>query len=322
MSLPTIKKIFLLSCLVFSSAYADININDNIYQNCILDNNGIMYGCTAREEPILGTLEFSQRKDIKFKYKIDYNYSCNANRLTNINIVSESDNLTLGNFRYLGGTIEGEANGRLVIKDLSPMNTRRAKYNAACKLEIIKIEQDLSASSILGLKRDICTMQSLNYSYYQSRIVSDLSQSLRNNIGTLSSDQLNRELSYLKSNLDFMKRQTSSREAKQQIDNIIGSNNNPLVGTINYIMAKSSTWEMGSYQKISNMNILYNNMQNILTSMRDRVENNIKNIYDSNKDISLIKQFPSVPELFDNLMFEYRTLIGEDTSKNIQAECQ
>lgn len=317
-----IKKVFLLSCLVFNSAYADININDNIYKNCILDNNGILYGCSAREEPLAGISSFEQRKDIKFKYKIDYNYSCNANRLTNISIVSEADNLTLGNFKYLGGTIEGEANSRLIIKDFSPSMTRRAKYNAACKLEITKIEQDLSPSSILGLKRDICTMQSLNYSYYQSRIVSDLSQSLRNNVGTLSSGQLNRELSYLKSNLEFMKRQTSNVEAKKQIDNIIGSNNNPLVGTINYIMAKSSSWEMGSYQKISNMNILYNNMQNILTSMRDRVENNIKIIYDSNKDISLIKQFPSVPELFDNLMYEYRSLIGEDTSKNTQAECQ
>lgn len=318
------KSILLISSILLtSSAFADIQLNENILTNCRIDQNGVMNGCVAREEAIAGISAFEQRKDLKFKYKIDYNYSCNANRLTDINIVSESDNLTLGKFRYLGGSIEGEANSRLVIKDFSQLNTGRAKYNAACKLEITKISQDLSSSSIETIKRDICSMKRQNDTSAQSEILLYLAQSLLNNVGTLSIQNLENQLNKLKKNLNIMKRIYTNTEIVGQIDDIVGNQQIPVKGSINNIIANAAQWGQGSQELVQNLNYLYNNMQTIQYSLGLKIDDNVKRIFNSNKDLIYINKLPSVPELYSNLMFEHKILVGESTENYNQAEyCQ
>ena len=316
------KIVFLLtSILLTSSAFADINLNENILTNCRIDQNGVMNGCVARQEPIAGISAFEQRKDLKFKYKIDYNYSCNANRLTNINVVSESDNLTLGNFKYLGGTIEGEANSRLVIKDFSPLNTGRAKYNEACKLEITKIEQDFSNASIETIKRDICSMKGLNGLMAQNQMLLFFSQSLTNNVGVLTIDKLQDKLNYLKKYLITLKSKYSDNEITGLIDEIIGGNINPHVGTINNILQNAKIWGQGSQRLVQNLGSLYNYMQAIDVSLGNKIDSQAKKIYERNIYIERFKSMPSISELYSNLMFEYNTLNELDTADFKEAKC-
>lgn len=305
------KSILLISSILLtSSAFADINSNENILTNCRIDQNGVMIGCVARQEPIAGTSAFEQRKDLKFKYKIDYNYSCNANRLTNINVVSESDNLTLGNFKYLGGTIEGEANSRLVIKDFSPLNTGRAKYNSACKLEITKIEQDFSNASIETIKRDICSMKSFNYNYAQSDILLQLAYSLNNNVGILPLNILELSLNTLKSELEIMNNKFSDPEITRVIEDLIGSKYSD-VGSINFILKNMKSWGQGSRMLVSNLNSMYSKMSNLQTSLSGSLYDRIEDIYKNNVQVLKNENLLSSKKLLSNLNYEYKILKNE-----------
>ncbi len=305
------KIVFLLSSILLtSSAFADINLNENILTNCRIDQNGVMNGCVAREEAITAISAFEQRKDIKFKYKIDYNYSCNANRLTNINVVSESDNLTLGNFKYLGGTIEGEANSRLVIKDFSPLNTGRAKYNSACKLEITKIEQDFSNASIETIKRDICSMKSFNYNYAQSDILLQLAYSLNNNVGILPLNILELSLNTLKSELEIMNNKFSDPEITRVIEDLIGSKYSD-VGSINFILKNMKSWGQGSRMLVSNLNSMYSKMSNLQTSLSGSLYDRIEDIYKNNVQVLKNENLLSSKKLLSNLNYEYKILKNE-----------
>lgn len=316
------KIAFLLSSLILtSSAFADININENILTNCRIDGNGVMNGCVTRQEAIAGTSEFEQRKDLKFKYKIDYNYSCNANRLTNINVVSEVDNLTLGNFKYLGGTIEGEANSRLVIKDFSPLNTGRARYNKDCKLEITKIEQDFSTASLETIKRDICSMKGLNSLIAENQMLLFFSQSLENNVGVLTIDKLQDKLNYLKKYLSTLKSRYSDNEVTELIDGVIGKDINPTTGTINNILQNAKTWGQGSARLVQNLGSLYNYMQAIDVSLGNKIDSQAKKIYKRNIYIEKYKSMSSISKLYSNLMFEYNTLNELDTADFKEAKC-
>ena len=316
------KILFILSSILLSlEAYADINLNENILSDCKIDQNGVMNGCITREEPIAGISAFEQRKDLKFKYKIDYKYSCKSNRLTNINIVSENDNLTLGNFKYLGGTIEGEANSRLVIKDFSPTNTGRARYNKACKLEITKIEQDFSTASLETIKRDICSMKGLNSLMAENQMLLFFSQSLENNVGVLTIDKLQDKLNYLKKYLITLKSRYSDNEVTELIDEVIGKDINPTTGTINNILQNAKTWGQGSARLVQNLGSLYNYMQAIDVSLGNKIDSQAKKIYKRNIYIEKYKSMPSISELYSNLMFEYNTLNELDTADFKEAKC-
>ena len=305
------KIFFILSSILLSlEAYADINLNENILSDCKIDQNGVMNGCITREEPIAGISAFEQRKDLKFKYKIDYKYSCKSNRLTNINIVSENDNLTLGNFRYLGGTIEGEANSRLVIKDFSPTNTGRARYNKACKLEITKIEQDFSTASLETIKRDICSMKSFNFNFAQSHILLQMVYSLKNNVGILPLNILELSLNTLKSELEIMNNKFIEPEIKKVIDDIIG-NTYADEGSIKFILKNMKMWGQGSRMLTSNLNSMYFRMANLQTSLGGSIYDRIEYTYRNNLQVLKNENILSSKKLLSNLNYEYKILRNE-----------
>lgn len=312
--------ISLLSMTMFSTytAYADVNLNENIYKNCKVDNNGIMYGCQTREEPIANILDFPTRPDIKLHDIFNYSYPCQDNFTTDIEIVSR-DGSALGKFKYLGGTFENDASGTLSVKDFDPSITPRAKYDKNCQLSITSLSQDLSVSAIASLQKDVCTMDVLNNNIAQTGIVLSLAQSLSNNVGSLTIPQLNAQLNLLVINLQSLRNQTSDPGIQASIDSMIG--NSTTVGSIDYILQNDSVWGAGSRQLITNMNLLYTNMQTILTNMNGKSYDAVMSIYNGDKDVLGNPALKSSVNLESNLMFEYSILQGQDTNKFVKPSC-
>lgn len=97
--------------------------------------------------------------------------------------------------------------------------------------------------------------------------------------------------------------------------------NSTTVGSIDYILQNDAVWGQGSKQLVTNMNLLYANMQTILTSMNGKSYDSVIGIYNSDKDVLGNSALKSSVGLDSNLMFEYSILQGQDASKYVKPGC-
>jgi hypothetical protein len=313
------KKIALLFINVFflKYAYADISLNENILKNCKIDSSGIMHSCSVREERIKDSFDLRDNKFLKFKYKIDYTYSCKSVRLTDINIVNDKQE-PLAAFRYDSRQIIVDSNSNLFVKDFAPLITPRIKYDRNCKLQINKIEKSLSESAEFYIKEGVCSIKRLNDLSFYSDVMLSFSSTLTNNIVLFNTDQIDRELNKLKSYLLDIKTRFSHSSFHQTIDQIVG--NDHTFGSINYILKNFKDWEQGSFYLTQNLNILYNNMQSVQVAMKSAIESNAFDVYEKLEIISKYSDITSILLLNSNLNYEYNKLLRKNTDAFKEAD--
>ncbi len=280
---------------------------DETYDSCVVNSGDL------ENIPLI-----KNREDITLIYKIKYNYSCRDNISQGISIKGTYGSPVL--FEYNGKYLEVTSAGKLSVVDISPRRTHAAQFVSDCNLHVQEIEADLSKETINGLVKDACYIGTLNNLNTQAQIIIYLTQSLVNNIGGYTIPQLKNQMDLLTANLNSILEHQTDNNIKQQINNIIGSENSK--GTIKHINSHIDKWGLISFQLKNNLNLFYSNISNIMNDISDENTSKIKALYENGVLIADEKNnFKSASLPFSNLNYQYKLSRREDVSKFTKPIC-
>jgi len=302
---------FILTLINFDSY--GIIIGEKL-MNCESNRDGTYDNCVANTGDIKNNLLLNDN-NILLNYSVNYNYSCRDNYNQYIGIKSILGEVVY--FKYNESRLNIKSNGKLSIVDTNPRATFAAQFVKDCNLHIKSITVDLSRETVSNLIKDACFMGVLNSISSQAQVVLYVSQTLINNFGSISVDNLKYQLGSLKLVLESISQsQRNNIKITNQIKNIIGTqiDNNYPIGTVNYILNNNHLFSGDPIVLNNSLNILYSNISLVMADVIDTSVGTIRSIYERGAIISDIKKFKSASLPLSNLKYQYAIFNGEDTS--------